>query len=285
MSIKLKLTTAKSLALQAIYKNGTSWPFLSGDSFAKLADVSFYSNQGQPPNLKDIASASVAFCPSHKVTEMLDDYGKHLRPSVLILGNSDEDFLDRPLGLPNSVKTIFAQNLIRPVAGVRILPIGLENLRLGRNGLPHLFRPSEANPKTEEILIGPFGMTHLERKFPPGLQESSPGLWRVLDGQLTPNAYARRARNYLYVAAPRGNGMDTHRFWETLYRGSYPIVRRSEWSKALRDLGFPLIEISEWNEDELSSISSRTNFHTKFEPKSLDQLWMPYWQKQIGRCV
>lgn len=30
-----------------------------------------------------------------------------------------------------------------------------------------------------------------------------------------------------YVASPRGNGLDCHRFWESLYLGAIPIVEHS----------------------------------------------------------
>ena len=39
-------------------------------------------------------------------------------------------------------------------------------------------------------------------------------------------AYLRDLRNHAFVLCPRGNGVDTHRMWETLYMGSIPIVRR-----------------------------------------------------------
>ena len=36
--------------------------------------------------------------------------------------------------------------------------------------------------------------------------------------------YTREIRNHKFTFCPRGNGYDTHRFWETLYLGSIPIV-------------------------------------------------------------
>ena len=36
--------------------------------------------------------------------------------------------------------------------------------------------------------------------------------------------YYQQVAAHRYVAAPRGNGLDTHRFWEALYLGCVPIV-------------------------------------------------------------
>ena len=36
--------------------------------------------------------------------------------------------------------------------------------------------------------------------------------------------YCESVRNHKFTFCPRGNGVDTHRFWETIYLGSIPIV-------------------------------------------------------------
>jgi len=36
--------------------------------------------------------------------------------------------------------------------------------------------------------------------------------------------YCESVRNHKFTFCPRGNGIDTHRFWETIYLGSIPIV-------------------------------------------------------------
>ena len=37
--------------------------------------------------------------------------------------------------------------------------------------------------------------------------------------------FLKDIRNHEFVLCPRGNGVDTHRLWETLYMGSIPIVK------------------------------------------------------------
>jgi hypothetical protein len=58
--------------------------------------------------------------------------------------------------------------------------------------------------------------------------------------------YLQSIRNHRFVACPRGNGVDTHRLWETLYMGSIPIVKKdiahSNW------LDLPILWIDDWNQ-------------------------------------
>lgn len=58
--------------------------------------------------------------------------------------------------------------------------------------------------------------------------------------------FLQNARNHSFVLCPRGNGVDTHRLWETLYMGSIPIVIRdiahSDWT----DL--PILFVDSWEE-------------------------------------
>jgi hypothetical protein len=108
--------------------------------------------------------------------------------------------------------------------------------------------------------------------------QSGPG-FQILRGRLEPYEYAEMSSHFKYIAAPRGNGLDTHRFWETLYRGSIPIVSKSSWSTNLRAMGIPLIEVDEWSFESLQKIPESTI--ELFNPKSIEVLWWDYWRREI----
>jgi len=52
----------------------------------------------------------------------------------------------------------------------------------------------------------------------------------------------------------RGNGLDTHRFWESLYLGVIPVIINNEYTNSdafttnLKDLGVPFVEIRNLSE-------------------------------------
>jgi len=58
--------------------------------------------------------------------------------------------------------------------------------------------------------------------------------------------FLREIRNHTFVLCPRGNGVDTHRLWETLYMGSIPIVKKDIALKDFEDL--PICFIDSWSE-------------------------------------
>jgi hypothetical protein len=73
----------------------------------------------------------------------------------------------------------------------------------------------------------------------------------VTTGSHVPTHEGRRAflqglRNHSFVLCPRGNGVDTHRLWETLYMGSIPIVKWDIAHSGWTDL--PILFVSSWEE-------------------------------------
>jgi len=80
----------------------------------------------------------------------------------------------------------------------------------------------------------------LRASFPGRAVDSSPALsWR---------RYLAALSAHQFSACPRGNGIDTHRVWESLYLGVVPIVERTTLSEHWRSCGLPLVLIDDWGE-------------------------------------
>jgi len=94
--------------------------------------------------------------------------------------------------------------------------------------------------------------------------------------------FLKEIRNHEFVLCPRGNGIDTHRLWETLYMGSIPIVKNdiahSEW----QDL--PILFINNWNEiTEERLIAEKKRIEST--SWNLDKLRVGYWIDRIRRSI
>lgn len=89
-------------------KNKTSGPYLSGDAISKLADESVYSYDFDGPgvSIEKLLEAKIVFCITHKLDEMLSDYGSRLKAKVIICGNDDFEIHKVPEKLPK--KSSFA---------------------------------------------------------------------------------------------------------------------------------------------------------------------------------
>ena len=59
--------------------------------------------------------------------------------------------------------------------------------------------------------------------------------------------YLRKLREKPMVVCPEGNGVDTHRLWETLYMGGVPVVKNNELLNPLFDV-LPVVRVCDWNQ-------------------------------------
>jgi hypothetical protein len=85
-------------------------------------------------------------------------------------------------------------------------------------------------------------------------------------------------RNHMFVLCPRGNGVDTHRLWETLYMGSIPIVKRDVAFNDVLDL--PILFVNEWTEitEDFLLAEYERIATTKWNMKKLS---FSYWKERI----
>jgi hypothetical protein len=86
--------------------------------------------------------------------------------------------------------------------------------------------------------------------------------------------FLRDLRSSKFVFCPRGNGIDTHRIWESLYMGSIPIVKYENTHHLFRDL--PILFIKEWHDINEHFLNQ---MYTEMISKewNMDKLYISYW--------
>lgn len=271
---------------RAVFRSLNSKPYISGDLFADNADyvhmpLRIRYNRSWYKNLK---SAQVIFCPSKTLQEFLQVFGSDITAKVIIAGNGDHEFHKPLTDIPTSVKHLFLQNsYISDNQLISTLPIGIENLRYGVNGLPWLMGPGQDSVKINKVLMGPFGLTHPDRISAFKLFSTENEAVDLVSERTTPRAFAQTMRSYKFVAAIRGNGVDTHRLWESLYRGAFPILKDDPWSRSLTKYELPLEIVQDWTLGEMERILATTP--SQFAPSNIESLWWPYWRKLIDSYV
>lgn len=92
--------------------------------------------------------------------------------------------------------------------------------------------------------------------------------------------YLTALRENSFVLCPEGNGIDTHRLWETLYMGGIPIILSNPvLDPLIKDL--PVVSLSSWNE-----LSDRSRMETQWG-KIRERTWnysklkFSFWEKRI----
>jgi hypothetical protein len=92
--------------------------------------------------------------------------------------------------------------------------------------------------------------------------------------------YLATCRSSSFVLCPEGNGIDTHRIWETLYMGGVPVILKNPAMESLvSDL--PVITVNSWSEI-LESYTMRLRWENlRNKEYSLDKLKADYWKNKI----
>lgn len=85
-----------------------------------------------------------------------------------------------------------------------------------------------------------------------------------------------------FVVCPRGNGVDTHRLWETLYMGSIPIVKYEKTHHLFTDL--PILFINDWSEITEEYLE---DIYIQYQNKNwnLEKLNLSYWTNFIKNKI
>jgi hypothetical protein len=83
------------------------------------------------------------------------------------------------------------------------------------------------------------------------------------------------------VLCPEGNGVDTHRFWETLYMGGIPVVTKNPMMQSFYDR-LPVLQLNSWK--DLSDISLVEGKWWKLTERTYDFeiLSADYWIKRFS---
>jgi hypothetical protein len=105
----------------------------------------------------------------------------------------------------------------------------------------------------------------------------------VTHGTLNKNESGRKqfleqCHEHFYVLCPRGNGIDTHRIWETLYVGSVPIVKFEKGLESFKDL--PILFVDNFNSvtEEMLNEKKSYFYDTVW---NLEKLFFNYWKMEI----
>jgi hypothetical protein len=263
------------------FRRVTHFPYLSGDSFANLADYIAFGKDGRkgisPNKLK---KAHILFVPGNRLSELLVKHSDLINARVIVTGNSDENF-EKFIELPASVNIWLCQNGIGDSAIWRTLPIGLENARLGRYSLRKYLRGSQSKTKTLKILVPPMSPTNPSRYQSIYTAQKDPQVFTVTMKPLAEKDYYELANSFQFILCCEGNGFDTHRLWETLYLGCFPVLLDSLWAQSLRYLNLPILVVKNLGEINLEMLQDFCLANEGFNPLDHEVLWMPYWKRLL----
>jgi hypothetical protein len=173
---------------------------------------------------------------------------------ILYIHNSDHSLNDShiPLINNNSIKHIYAQNVDTSIISdkITLLPIGIANSMWGHGDLVSLYttiKNTYLYKKQKSIYVNINPNTYPYRKDI--LESIKNNNAFTLANSKPYKDYLNELAQHYFCLCVRGNGIDTHRFWECLYLGVIPVIINNDTTKCdnfiyyLNKLEIPFYEI------------------------------------------
>lgn len=266
--------------------------FITGEKFLDIADFIFAPrhnvcvdcnpiiNTFDYSKLRDINLVYTHTFYAKQLFTLLDIYDS--KSFVVITHNADTNVDDSYI-LPDNVIMWFTQNANVISDRIEALPIGLEN----KKWFKHIRKTDkmEAKLRTEKNYLNLVYMNHnintnINKRLEPYQILKKKSWVTSVEGKNGHkyDEYLNNIYNHYFVVCPEGNGIDTHRIWETLYMGSYPIVINNVNNSYFSDL--PICYIDDWAELTETFLFEWINQHTGHE-WNYKKLYFEYWKNKI----
>lgn len=220
--------------------------------------------------------------------------GKPLSPpnkeSIIISGHSDYGITNELVEYYNP-KIWWSINKQTSDVRLHALPLGITNntneseLHPIYGNLNSMIKVMNEPKQDKNLVFMNFNLsTHPERSKVFGLFQDKEWVTKgiienTLDGR---TRFLREIRNHTFVLCPRGNGIDTHRLWETLYMGSIPIVKRDIGYSDFEDL--PICFIDSWDDVNPDFLNQETQ-RILSGNWNMDKLKVSYWIQKIKESI
>jgi hypothetical protein len=239
--------------------------WIQGQKFWKIADMVFtpkvftsddYYKLPNTYNETELVEGTIIYTHTMYVKELFQNMNDYLMPDfVIVISHNSDVNVDESFRVPACVKKWFTTNVNVINPKIVSIPIGLENDR---------WFPKEHKKDQMEWRLGQkrenrnlVYMNFDIRTNPNKRQEPYDILknksWVTTECKSKNgvgfNHYIQNIFEHKFVVCPEGNGIDTHRFWETLYMGSIPIVKENiNYAFYSKIYGLPILMVKDWKD-------------------------------------
>lgn len=195
---------------------------------------------------------------------VLDKLDKNIE-YIIYTHNSDHSFDNtyKKLLEKEYIRHVYAQNIdyTYNTNKLTLLPIGMANSMWIHGDIREIYKVminSYSNKKNKSLYVNINPNTYGYRKNILDTIKKTK-CW-VLSGSKPYNEYLKELSEHRFCLCIRGNGLDTHRFWESLYLGVIPVILNNNYTKCstfikyLKRLNVPFIVIED---DDIEKMCER----------------------------
>ena len=233
----------------------SSYPYLSCDTYFSECDMTF--NSFKTIFKKELGNFTLRipreeisiYCQLAHVQELLLLLEKNQIDGLgqLLVGDSDE-----PLGeifkthALDFFKELYLVNHKGEGSRIFNLPIGLENKIYSSPLRLNTYKNAKGNKKEFGLLVCWNDDTNPQIRKVVRDELKNAKIALHIDKRIPFQILAKYTKRSFLVACPAGNGIDTHRIWESLYMGSLPVMLEKDAS--IFDSVWPIHKVSSWND-------------------------------------
>ena len=285
--------------------------YISSYKFARISDVVYSEvlteNQYKEINPKDhtvisrgknivfyklnsfsLKENDIVFCNLSLINELF----KHLNKinsfkNIKIITNQTDSSITKKIfdKKPICVSKWYSINIDHKDPNLISIPLGLSNDYSPKNPNANDFIKLSSNEKITKInnmYINYQQNTNLmERKMLFDLFKDEEWV-DVDDPNLKLEEYVEKLNSYLFVFCPWGNGIETHRVWETLYAGSVPVLKYHPSYSSISNL--PVLFVNNYKEINKKLLEEFRN-EMKNKVYKFDKLSIKYWEQLINEEI
>jgi len=287
---------SKMLHLYVSRKWNTSSDLIQGIKFRNMTDFQVHSKEDAanivPPDSSE--AISVIYVKSDYIDLFFDSvWPRWNGKGVLVTHNSDHGVEKRHLTYLEDPNLLFwfAQNVNVEHSKVQELPIGLANPEFRHGNADALVQTANqyARNRRKFAMYSNFSDTHSSREKVKRFLDNMNVETRYLHREpelLTPEEFWIKLSKFSAVCCPRGNGLDTHRLWETWYLGNVPVLcdQFGTWRAIFRDVTLPRIELGQ-TQEAWPSLLSKCVYTTWKQATGRKELRFSYWKALIQQRV
>ncbi|MDA9732311.1 hypothetical protein N9U41_00545 [Acidimicrobiaceae bacterium] len=270
----------------------SSEPYITGDTFRNIAD--HVLDDGKSIDLKKVSNGDIIFVQSNYIDNYFENYNLKIKKKhILISHNHYSPVTEKHLeNLSENLIFWLAENLTTSINHdkLKALPLGIENLKKFKNGIRSHFESEQVKinqEKKDKLVLSSFAPhTNLESR-----KEIAEIVQKInyIDIATYPDHknYILNLSKYKFNICPSGIGVDTHRYWESLYVKTIPIVVRNNLINHYEKYKIPMLILNDWeelfdfNKEELNQIYIKENM--KF--KNDRYMWIDYWIELINNNI
>jgi hypothetical protein len=267
--------------------------FISGDRFPEICHYisHFYDERDQGNWSVNNQGVYIYYADTHFVNDMWSTIETN-ESCVVVSHNGDAAIVDEnprdcdvlAESMPDNVIAWFGQNVDTRHPKVQSLPIGLENDRwfpeLSKKASILDLRLQYREPK--KLLYANCTVRTNPAERQAALDACSWATVKHGRNGLGFPEYINDITDHFYTLCPRGNGIDCHRTWETLYLNRVPVMLRHRNAEFYDDL--PILFVDDWEEVTVDLLESKRE-HFLTTAWNFDKLRFDYWKDKIHEAA